>query len=65
VSRIVPVLTGPVTTPRNDVDTVVTEYGVARLIGLSAQQRAEALIELAHPDHRPELRKAAKQHLLI
>lgn len=65
VSRIVPVLTGPVTTPRNDVDTVVTEYGVAHLIGLSAQQRAEALIELAHPDHRPELRKAAKQHLLI
>ena len=65
VSRIVPELTGAVTTPRNDVDTIVTEFGAARLIGLSAEERAEALIGLAHPDHREALRLAARQRALI
>lgn len=64
-SRIVPTLTGPVTTPRNDVDTVVTEYGAVRLIGLSGEARARALIGLAHPDHRAELEAAARRQLLI
>lgn len=65
VSRIVPTLTGPVTTPRNDVDTVVTEYGAVRLIGLSGQERVSAMISLAHPDHRSELEAAARKQLLL
>lgn len=65
VSRIVPTLDGPVTTPRNDVDTVVTEFGAVRLVGLSGEARARALIELAHPDHRPELLAEAKRQFLL
>jgi len=55
VSRIVPRLDGPVTTPRNDTHIVVTEYGWADLKGKSLNQRAEALIGLAHPKFRDEL----------
>lgn len=55
ISRIVPVLDGPVTTPRNDTHIVVTEYGWADLKGKSMRQRAEALIGLAHPKFRDEL----------
>ncbi len=55
VSRIVPRLDGPVTTPRNDVHYIVTEYGCAELRGKSLQQRAEAMIALAHPKFRAEL----------
>ncbi|WP_417615198.1 acetyl-CoA hydrolase/transferase family protein [Parasphingorhabdus sp.] len=55
VSRIVPRLDGPVTTPRNDTHIVVTEYGWADLKGKSLNQRAEALIGLAHPRFRDEL----------
>ena len=55
VSRIVPVLDGPVTTPRNDTHIVVTEYGWADLKGKSMHQRADALIGLAHPGFRDEL----------
>jgi acyl-CoA hydrolase len=54
VSRIVPRL-GPgqvVTTLKNTVDHVVTEYGVAKLRGRSLRERAHALIAVAHPDHR-------------
>ncbi len=65
VSRIVPELTGPVTTPRNDVDTVVTEFGVAQLIGLSGEERARAMIALAHPDHRADLEAAARKTQII
>lgn len=65
LSRIVPELTGPVTTPRNDVDYVVTEYGAVQLRGLSTGDRARAIIKLAHPDYRDELTKAAKQRHLI
>ncbi|WP_261567230.1 acetyl-CoA hydrolase/transferase family protein [Frankia gtarii] len=44
-----------VTLPRMCVDVVVTEHGVARLDGLSTVERAEALIAIAHPDHRDAL----------
>jgi len=56
-SKIVPQLSAgtPVTTSRCDVDYVVTEYGVARLRGLSLRERAKKLIEIAHPDVREEL----------
>jgi acyl-CoA hydrolase len=61
ISRIVPTLTPGthVTTGKNDINYVVTEYGVAQLRGKSAKQRAEALINIAHPDFRGELRAAA------
>jgi len=65
ISAIVPELTGAVTTPRNDVDTVATEFGAVRLIGLSAEERARALIQLAHPDHRANLTSQAKLLKLI
>lgn len=44
-----------VTTSRNDVDYVVTEYGIARLKGLTLRDRAHNLICIAHPDFRSEL----------
>ena len=46
-----------ITTSRNDVDTVVTEYGVAHLRGKTIRQRAQSLIAIAHPDFRAELRE--------
>ena len=63
LSRIVPLLgTGaPVTTGRNDVDYVVTEYGIAKLRGKTATERALALIEIAAPQFRDELRRAAAE----
>lgn len=62
VSRIVPQLEAGamVTIPRFFADTVITEYGVARLLGKSHRERAAELIAVAHPDHRAELRDAAK-----
>jgi len=54
-----------VTTSRNDVHYVVTEYGVAQLFGKSMRQRAEALIAIAHPDFQQELREAAQQRCLL
>jgi len=55
-SRIVPTLDhGVVTTPRSEVEVVVTEYGAADLRGRSLRDRAQALIQIAHPDHRPSL----------
>lgn len=61
LSRIVPLLkTGAgVVTTRADVHYVVTEYGVAELFGKSLRERADALIEIAHPNFREELSKAA------
>jgi len=50
-----------VTVPRYLADTVVTEYGIARLLDKNHRQRAEELISIAHPDFRGELRKQAKQ----
>ena len=57
ISKIVPLLDegAAVTTSRNDVDYVVTEYGVAPLKGLTLRQRAHNLIAIAHPDFRNEL----------
>lgn len=43
------------TIPRSMVDAVVTEYGLARLDGRTTAERAEALIAVAHPDHRAAL----------
>ena len=62
-SLIVPTLqTGSiVTTPRTAVHNIVTEYGVATLKGKSTWQRAEALINIAHPDFRDELIKEAEK----
>lgn len=50
-----------VTVPRTFVDFVVTEHGIANLQGLTQRQRALALIELAHPDHRDRLRSDARR----
>jgi len=61
-SRIVPTLkvgAGVVTT-RNHIHYVVTEYGVANLYGKTIQERAQALIRVAHPQFREELTKEAK-----
>ena len=49
------------TTSKNDVNYVVTEFGVAQLRGKSAKQRAQALIAIAHPDFRASLREAANK----
>src|SRR3954470_7242082 len=46
---------------RSDVHYVVTEYGIAYLFGKSIRERAVALIEIAHPNHREELLAAAKR----
>jgi acyl-CoA hydrolase len=63
VSRIQPTLSpgAVVTTHKNVVDKIVTEYGVAELRGRSIRQRAEALIAIAAPDFRDELRAAARR----
>ncbi len=65
-SKIVPFLHegATVTTSRNDVDYVVTEYGIAWLRGRNVAERAEALIQIAHPDFREELRAQAQQHMI-
>ena len=63
VSRIVPVLQGPVTTPRNDTHIVVTEFGWADLKGMSLSERAEALIGLAHPNFRAQLEASLSSHV--
>jgi acyl-CoA hydrolase len=49
-----------VTTPKNTVDKVVTEFGVAELRGRSIRERTEALIAVAHPSHREELTAAGR-----
>ena len=50
-----------VTTLKNTVDKVVTEWGVAELRGHSIRERATALIAIAHPDHRDRLRSEARR----
>jgi acyl-CoA hydrolase len=60
VSRIVPTLSGPVTTARSDVDIVITEFGAAQLRGRSLSERARALIAIAHPAHRDMLERQFK-----
>ena len=48
-----------ITTPRHQVDVVVTEWGAAELAGRTVEERAAALAEVAHPDFRDELRAQA------
>jgi 4-hydroxybutyrate CoA-transferase len=48
-----------VTTTRNHVRTIVTEFGAAQLYGKSVRERARALIEIAHPKFREELTRQA------
>ena len=67
ISRIVPTLTPGthVSTSKNDINYVVTEYGVAQLRGKTSKGRAEALIGIAHPKFRDELRAQAKKMKII
>lgn len=62
VSKIVPQLKAgaAVTLSRNDVDYVVTEYGVVHLKGTNLRERVERLISIAHPKFRDSLREQAK-----
>lgn len=62
-SRIVPYMRegAMITTTRNDVQYIVTEYGVAWLKGFNLRQRAKSLINIAHPDFRDELTFEAKK----
>jgi acyl-CoA hydrolase len=67
LSKIVPTLqvgAGVVTT-RADVHYIVTEFGVAYLHGKNLRQRAEALINIAHPDFKPQLIDEAKKRNLL
>jgi acyl-CoA hydrolase len=65
-SRIVPLLDDTaVAAPRGDVHLVVTEYGAVNLFGKSFQERAMALISIAHPDFRDELFHEAKKMGLL
>jgi acetyl-CoA hydrolase len=61
ISRIVTMLKrgAGVVTSRNHVRYVITEYGVADLYGKSIRQRGQALINVAHPDFREELKREA------
>ena len=54
ISRIVPLIHegSAITTPRNDVNYVVTEYGIAQLKGKNTRERAKELIKIAHPKFR-------------
>ena len=63
ISRIVPVLKpgAGIVTSRGDVDYVVTEYGAVNLWGKTIQERAKALISIAHPKFRDELTKYANE----
>ena len=62
-SRIVPWFDAGavITTPRHQVDVIVTEYGAAELQGKTVHQRGEALAAIAHPDFRDELLEAAER----
>lgn len=55
--RIVRSLSGPVTTPRGDAHFIVTEHGIAELAGRTLEERARAMIAIAHPDDRADLEK--------
>ena len=63
ISRIVPQFDEGtiVTIPRYFADYIVTEYGIASLMGKACRQRANELIAVAHPDFRAELTKATKE----
>ncbi len=63
ISKITPFLRhgAGVTTTRAHVHYVATEYGVVDLFGKNLKQRADALISIAHPDHREALQAAARE----
>jgi len=67
LTRIVPTLAPGthMSTSKNDINYVVTEYGVAQLRGKSAKQRAQEMISIAHPDFRAELTEAARKMQLL
>lgn len=67
ISKIKPQLSlgANVTIPRNYVDYIVTEYGVARMKGRSVKERTEQLIRIAHPEVREELTRYAKEQFYI
>ncbi|GAF13584.1 4-hydroxybutyrate coenzyme A transferase [Bacillus sp. JCM 19045] len=67
ISKIVPKLSAGavVTTSKNDVDYVVTEFGVAKLRGKTVHERAKALIAIAHPDFREQLEEDARSAALL
>lgn len=67
ISRISPTLSAGthMSTSKNDINYVVTEFGVAQLRGKTAHQRCEALIRIAHPNFREELRDAARKMKLL
>ena len=52
----------PMSAPRTMIQYVATEYGIAKLSGLSLRERAEAMISVAHPDFREELSKYAAEN---
>jgi acyl-CoA hydrolase len=61
ISRIVGKLPegSVVSTPRHHTGVVVTEFAAAELVGLTVRERAHALVEIAHPDHREQLHQIA------
>ena len=67
ISKICPTLAAGavVTTSKNDVDYVVTEYGLAHLRGKSLGERAKQLIAIAHPDFRDQLTFEAKKRGML
>lgn len=67
ISTIVPMLTegAGVTVPSQDVDTIVTEYGVADLKGLCVKDRLDALAKIAHPDYRDWIREQAEELKIV
>jgi len=67
LTRIVPTLAPGthMSTSKNDINYVVTEYGVAQLRGKSAKQRAHEMISIAHPDFRAELTESARKMQLL
>jgi acyl-CoA hydrolase/ABC-type branched-subunit amino acid transport system substrate-binding protein len=67
ISTVVPMLNegAQVTVASQDVDTVVSEHGVAKLKGHCVKDRTEALIKIAHPDYRPWLRAEAERLKIV
>jgi acyl-CoA hydrolase len=67
ISKIKTVLTkgAVVTTSRNDVENIVTEFGMARLRGKTYSERAKELISIAHPKFREQLEKEAREMNII
>jgi len=63
ISKIVPMLTpgSGVVTTRGDVQTIITEYGIADLYGKTLRERTKLLISIAHPKFREELEAKARE----